>query len=170
VVYDNLLEDLTPGQARVVIAHELAHARNDDVLLGTALGSLGAVGGVALLALILESPRVRRRAAVAGAADPASVALVLALVAVGSFVVSPVQSTVSRAVEARADRVSIETTRDGPTFVAMQRKLALSSLADPSPPALSQLWWGSHPTVLERAGLPRALQAAARGSSLEPPQ
>ena len=65
VVYDNLLDDLTPGQARVVIAHELAHARNDDVVLGTALGSLGAVGAVALLALVLDSPWVRRRAAVA---------------------------------------------------------------------------------------------------------
>ena len=34
----------------------------------------------------------------------------------------------------------------------------LSSLG----PALSQLWWGSHPTVLQRAGLPASMRAAER--------
>ena len=66
----------------------------------------------------------------------------------------------SRAIEARADRSSLEATRDDATFVRMQRRLALTSLADPTPPELSQFWWGSHPTVLQRAGLPRSLEAA----------
>lgn len=162
VVYDNLLRDLTPGEARAVIAHELGHAKNDDVVLGTALGSVGAVGGVALLALLMDRKWLRRRSGVGGMADPAAVALVLAMVAVGGFLVSPVQNTVSRAIEARADRVSLQTTHAGPTFVAMQRRLALTSLADPDPPALSQLWSGSHPTVLQRAGLPASIRAAAR--------
>jgi STE24 endopeptidase len=35
-------------------------------------------------------------------------------------------------------------------------------LADPTPPALSQLWWGTHPTVLQRAGLPASLSRARR--------
>jgi STE24 endopeptidase len=162
VVYDNLLRDLTPAEGRVVIAHELGHAKNDDVALGTALGAVGSVGAVAVLALLLESPTLRRWSGASGAADPAAVALVLALTAVGGFVVSPAQNTVSRAIEARADRVSIQTTHADADFVRLQRELALSSLADPTPPALSQLWWGSHPTVLERAGLPRSLRAAGR--------
>jgi phosphatidyl-myo-inositol dimannoside synthase len=148
VVYDNLLKEASPAEARVVIAHELGHAKNDDVVIGTVLGSVAAVGAVALLALVLDSDRLRRRSGTAGAADPAAVALVLALAAVGTFAASPVQNTISRAIEARADRVSIETTHDGATFVSLQRRLALSSLNDPSPPWLSQLWWGSHPTVL----------------------
>lgn len=158
VVYDNLLDELTPAQARVVIAHELGHAKNDDVVTGTALAAVGAVGGVALLALLLDSRRLRRRAGTTGAGDPAAVLTVLALVAIGGFVVSPVQNTVSRAIEARADRVSIETTGADATFVQMQRRLALTSLADPSPPWLSQLWFGSHPTVLQRAGLPASMR------------
>jgi STE24 endopeptidase len=160
VVYDNLLDQLSPAEARVVIAHELAHARNDDVVTGTALGAVGAVAGVALLALLLDSRRVRRWSGTHGPADPAAVVLLLALAGVGGFLVSPVQNTVSRAIEARADRVSIEVTREGPTFVRMQRRLALTSLADPSPPVLSQVWWGTHPTVLQRAGLPASLARA----------
>ena len=86
----------------------------------------------------------------------------LLLAGLGSFAVSPLQNTVSRAIEARADRTSIEVTHADRTFVQMQRRLALRSLADPTPPALSQLWWGSHPTVLQRAGLPRSLREAGR--------
>lgn len=160
VVYDTLLEDLTPAQARVVIAHELAHAKNRDVVTGTALAGVGAVAGVALLALLLDSSRLRRRTGTSGPADPSSVFLVLALVAVGGFLVSPVQNTVSRALEARADRVSIRATGADATFVQVQRRLALTSLSDPSPPWLSQLWWGSHPTVLQRAGLPESMRRA----------
>ena len=162
VVYDNLLKDLTPAQARVVIAHELGHAKHRDVLRGTSLAAVGGVGAVALLALLLDDERVRRRARVSGAADPAVVALVIALAGVGGFVLSPLQNTASRAIEARADRTSLETTHADATFVQMQRRLALTSLADPTPPTWSQLWWGSHPTVLQRAGLPKSLREADR--------
>jgi STE24 endopeptidase len=160
VVYDNLLKDLTPSQARVVIAHELGHAKNDDVLIGTTLGAVGSVFAVALLALILDSSWVRWRAHVTGAADPAAVALLLAWAALGGFLVSPAQNTISRAIEARADRVSIQTTHHSKVFIEMQHRLAVTSLADPTPPAVSQFWWGSHPTALQRAGLPASLRAA----------
>lgn len=162
VVYDNLLEDLPPDQARVVVAHELAHAEHHDVLVGTTLGALGSVLGACVLALALDTRWVRRRSGTAGAADPASLAALLALVAVGALVSSPVQNTISRAVEARADRESIAATRSDATFVAMQRQLSASALHDPTPPPWSQLWFGSHPTVLERAGLPSSLRRAAR--------
>jgi STE24 endopeptidase len=160
VVYDNLLNDLSPDEARVVIAHELGHAKNNDVVLGTALGAVGSVGGVALLALLMDTDRLRRWSATTAPGDAAAVALVLALVAVGGFLVSPAQNTVSRAIEARADRVSIETTGADATFVRMQQQLSLRSLADPTPPRLSQFWWGTHPTVLQRAGLPASLRHA----------
>ncbi len=162
VVYDTLLQQLSPAEARVVVAHELGHARHRDVLLGTGLGAVGAVAGVALLALLLDRPGLRRRAGVRGAGDPAAVALLMALLAAGGFLVSPAQNTVSRAIEARADRASLEATHEGDVFVRMQKQLALASLSDPTPPALSQFWWGSHPTVLQRAGLPASLAAAAR--------
>jgi STE24 endopeptidase len=160
VVYDNLVDQLSAAEARVVVAHELGHARYGDVLLGTTLGSVATVGGVALLALLLDGRRLRARAGVQGAADPAVVVVVLVLVAIGGLAASPVQNTVSRAIEARADRASLQATGAGTTFVRMQRRLALTSLADPTPPRLNQLWFGSHPTVLQRAGLPRALARA----------
>ena len=160
VVYDNLLKGLPPDQARVVIAHELAHAKHNDVVIGTLLGAAGSVLGVSLLALLLDSRVLRRRAGVTGPTDPAVVALVLALTALGTLAASPVQNAASRAIEARADRTAIAATGQDRVFVDMQHEIAVRGLSDPTPPRLSQFWFGSHPTVLERAGLPSSLQAA----------
>jgi len=159
VLYDNLVEERPLDEVSVIVAHELAHAANHDVLVGTALGAAGAVLGVSLLALALDSARLRRRAGVSPR-DATVVPLVLALVAVGTLLSSPVQSTISRAIEVRADRDALAATGESDTFVAMQRELALASLNDPSPPAWSQFWWGTHPTVLQRAGLPASLERA----------
>ena len=134
VVYDTLVNGLSRREAMSVIAHELAHAKNHDVLLGTSLGALGGAAGVGLLALLLDSDLLRRRSAARGAADPAAAALVLALVAVGGLLASPVSNSISRAIEARADRVAIEAIGDPAAFVSMQRQLAIEAIHDPTPP------------------------------------
>ena len=162
VVYDTLLQQAPPDEVESVVAHELAHAKNHDVLIGTVLGSVGLVAGVAVLALLLDSRRLRGWADVSGPADPSVVALVLALVAVGSFLTSPAVNGVSRAIEARADRGALAATHDPAAFIRMQRRLALEALHDPTPPRLSQLWFGSHPTAVQRAGLPASLGEAGR--------
>ena len=50
----------------------------------------------------------------------------------GTLLASPVQNTISRAVEARADRASLEATGDYPGFEKMQLQLATRSLSDPT--------------------------------------
>lgn len=157
VVYDTVLEGLSEPEVRVIVAHELAHAQHHDVLVGTSLGALGAGFGVGLLGLLLRRRGLLDRAGATGAGDPRVVPLVLALAAVGALAASPIENTISRAVEARADRTSLVATDDLATFTTMQRQLALRSLADPTPPRLSQFWFGSHPTVLQRIGLARAV-------------
>jgi STE24 endopeptidase len=160
VVYDNLLRDAPRREVLVVVAHELGHAHHQDVAIGTALGVSGGVVGVGLLGLLLRSPRLLRRAGATGPADPAVLPLVLALVAVGTFLASPIQNGISRDIEARADRASLRATGDLDAFVALQRRLAVSSLADPTPPPWSQLWFGTHPTALQRIGIAQALERA----------
>ena len=123
VVYDNLVEDLPEDQALSVVAHELAHARHDDVVTGSVLGAAGAVFGVGLLALVRRCRRPRRRRRSMG--DPAVVPLVLALLAVGTLLASPVENAISRQIETRADVDALRATRDPQAFVAMQRQLAL---------------------------------------------
>lgn len=163
VLYDTLVKDVPERETLVVVAHELGHAHYDDVLVGTSLAALGVVAGSGLLGLLLGSRRLARRAGLdasvpgVSAAQPEVVALLLALSATGSLLVSPVQNTISRAVEARADRASLSATGDTEGFVKMQVALSTRSLSDPTPPAWSQFWFGSHPTMLQRVGMARAL-------------
>ena len=91
--------------------------------------------------------------------DPAVVPLVLALLALGTLLSSPIENGISRLIETRADVDALEVTHDADSFVEVQRQLALRSLADPTPPAWSQLWFGSHPTGLTRIAIAEQLSA-----------
>ncbi len=146
VVYDNLVDDVDEREVLAVVAHELGHARHDDVLVGSLLGASGALLAVGLLGLVGG-----------GVGDPRRVPRVLALVAVATLLSSPVQNGISRRIETRADVDSLRTTRDPEGFIALQEDLATTSLADPTPYAVSQFWFGSHPTALQRIALARRI-------------
>ena len=60
VLYDNLVNDVPEDETLSVVAHELAHAKHDDVLTGSLLGAAGAVFGVGLLALLVGAAGERR--------------------------------------------------------------------------------------------------------------
>ena len=161
VVYDTLLEQATDDEVALVVAHELGHAERRDVLVGTLLGALGAAAAVCALALLLSWPPLRRRAG-EGMHDPRAVPLVLALVAVTSFVVAPAANLVSRRVEARADVHALDLTGDVPTFVAAQQRLALTNLSDLDPHPLAYALFATHPSTTERLALARAWERQQR--------
>jgi len=155
VLYDNLVRDVPEDQVLSVVAHELSHARHDDVLTGSLLGAAGSVLGIGLLGMVIE--RRRRRAhgpeMQRTAGDPAVVPLVLALVAVASLLASPIQNGISRRIETRADVDALLATQDPQAFIEVQRQLASRSLADLTGPAWTQFWFGSHPTTRERIAI-----------------
>lgn len=153
VLYDNLVADDVPrGEVVSVVAHELAHAKHDDVLLGTALGALAALGVGGLLGLLADLLRRRGRP---GLGDVRAVPMLLALAALATVLAAPVQNGISRQIETRADVTALRSTNAPQPFVDLQHRLAIRSLADPTPPPWSQWWFGSHPTVLQRIALAR---------------
>ena len=158
VVYDTVLSSLSDPEIESIVAHELGHAKHQDVLVGTVLGAVGGAFGIGLLGLLVADDRLLRRAGARDVGDPRVLPLLFALIAAGTLLASPVQNTMSRAVEARADRTALEVTHDPQTFIAMQKALSLRSLADPTPPRISQFWFGSHPTVLQRIGMAEELR------------
>jgi STE24 endopeptidase len=155
VVYDTVLEELPDAEIESIVAHELGHVANDDVLTGTLVGALGAAAGVAALGWLVSLAPLRRRTGAERSGDPRIIPLVLFLMAVGTLVSTPVQNLVSRHIEARADIHALDLTRDPGTFIAMQRELAVTNLSEPDPPAVLQWLFGSHPTTAQRVGLAR---------------
>jgi len=155
VVDDTALAHLPPRELRLIVAHELGHAKRGDVLYGTLLGALGAALAVGVLGLALRWRPLLARAGVDDPADPRSVALLLALVAVMTAGAGPVQLLVSRRIEARADVHALDLTHDPVGFARMQRQLAVTNLSDLDPDPLVYGLFGSHPTPPERIALAR---------------
>ncbi|NYD45527.1 STE24 endopeptidase [Actinomadura luteofluorescens] len=171
VLYDTLLKS-PPAQVESIVGHELGHAKRDDVLWGTLVGALGVAGALCLLYLLTTSPRLLRRAGLdpdatgsgatgrdarsgGGAADPRSIALLLALVTAGTTLAAPVQNLVSRRIEARADAHALNLTRDPATFVSMQHALSVRNISDLDPDAAEYLLWLTHPSGPDRIAMAR---------------
>jgi STE24 endopeptidase len=150
VVYDTLLDSSSPEEVQLVVAHELGHAKNNDVLHGTLIAALGAAAGVAVLALLLGWPALLQRSGAGGAGDPAVVALLVTLTSYGAFLVMPVENLVSRHIEARADVHSLDLTHDPAGVVDLERRLAITNLSQLQPNRWLYAWFGSHPTTVDR--------------------
>lgn len=158
VVYDTLLAKAPPAEVRLVVAHELGHAKRNDVRTGTLIGALGAAAACCLAYLLLTWPWLLARAGVRGAQDGRSVALLLAIIALGGLLTLPMQSLVSRRIEARADVHSLDLTRDPASFVDSEKRLAITNLSELAPNPFVYTVFFSHPSGPERIALARDWQ------------
>jgi STE24 endopeptidase len=162
VVYDTLLREAPPAEVESVVAHELGHARDRDVVTGTLIGALGAAAAVCALYLLGSWTGLLRRAGVESLAEPRAVALLLAITTVAGLVAGPLQNAVSRRIEARADRHALALTHDPATFAAMQARLSQVNLGDPDPNPVEYTLFASHPSTVQRMAAARAWSRSGR--------
>jgi STE24 endopeptidase len=156
VVYDTLLRQASDREVELVVAHELGHAKRQDVLVGTTIAALLAAAGVCGLFLLLGSRRVLEHVGASSAGDPRVLPLVLLLAAAVPLLLAPLTNLVSRHVEARADLHSLELTGDVPTFVTAEQRLARTNLSDLDPNPVVYALFFSHPSSPERIAMARA--------------
>jgi STE24 endopeptidase len=158
VLYDNLLDDFSRDEVRLVVAHELGHVRYDDVprgLLWLAIVTPFGLFAASRITLRLAPSQEER-------AGPAVLpALALAVTAM-ALVITCVSNQLSRRVEARADSFALELTHESDAFISFQRRIALQNVSDPDPWGWSSFLLGTHPTTLHRIG---AGVAETRGGS-----
>lgn len=155
VIYDTLLAVSTPAEIRLVVAHELGHAKRFDVLRGTLLGAVAVAAVVCALFLLLNWQPLLRRAGGVRLADGSAIALAIAITTVLAALSAPLGNLVSRRIEARADVHALDLTRDPATFIASERSLALTNLASLQPPRLAYLLFATHPSTAKRIALAR---------------
>jgi STE24 endopeptidase len=113
-----------------------------------------------LFARSLAEPLSRRTGFAPG--SPGSIPAYALGLAVAALVIGFVGNQLSRQIEASADSFALSETHDPKAFIQLQRKLALSSVADPDPPAVPQFLLGSHPTTVQRIGAALAWERGAR--------
>jgi STE24 endopeptidase len=148
ILWNTLVDRFEQDETAVVLAHELGHHSRNHLPKNLAWYALFALPGAFLIAWATRSR--------GGMREPAAVPLAL-LVLVGLQVLAlPVQNAITRNMEAEADWVALETTRDPDAARRLWRGFAEGALADPSPPTWSYLMVDSHPSMVKRVAMVEA--------------
>jgi STE24 endopeptidase len=148
VIYDNLLKEFSPGEVELVLAHELGHVHYDDVPHG--LLYLLIVAPFGMLAAARLAERLAPRDSLGTAAAVPAVVLAVGIMAPA---ITTISNQLSRGVEQRADQFSLELTDEPNTFIGFQKRIAITNVSDPDPPALVRFLLGTHPSTIQRIGL-----------------
>jgi STE24 endopeptidase len=149
VFWDTLLaEPYTPGEQKVVLAHELAHHSSEHLPKG--------IGWFAIFAVPCAWILMRVTRGRGGMGRPEAIPLALLVVAVLQLALAPAQNWLSRRMEAEADWKALQVTRDPASLEGLMVNLADTSLGDPDPPGWTQLFLRTHPTLADRVAMARA--------------
>jgi STE24 endopeptidase len=152
VLWDTLLDGrFTPGEVKVVIAHELGHAKREHILKSIAWYALFAFPGAWIIS------RVTRRRG--GMGEPAAVPLALLTLVVLELLALPLQNAITRHMEAEADWRALQTTHDPKDAESLFEKFVPTTLEDPAPPTWEYLLGENHPTIDQRIAMARAWKA-----------
>lgn len=159
VLFDTLLNQLTPGQILGVLAHELGHWRRHHVLqrllLMAALGLL-----LAFTAFRLSGWEGLPGLVGASAASMPARLLILGFIgSLVSFVLTPLSAWWSRRHEWEADRFASELSGAPTELADALVKLSRENLANLHPHPWYAAFYYSHPQVTERVRTLRALKS-----------
>ena len=150
VLYDTLLRSGNEDETAFVVAHELGHQRESHVVKSLLISSAGLLAGFAALKVLSSREGLWEWGGASGIGDLRAIPLLLLFALVAGLLALPVQNTVSRSFEVKADEIALELTADPDTAVRSFRRLALSNLADLRPPRIAVFWLFSHPPVADR--------------------
>jgi STE24 endopeptidase len=152
VLFDTLLEQSSPAETKLVVAHELGHRRARHVLKGTLLAMATTAGFVFLLWAVIGRP------------EASEIPLIFLLAAALQLVALPLGAALSRRWERVADRFALDLMGDAGVFEEAFRTLALANLSDLDPPRALYYALFSHPTIPERIEFGRRWQPPVTSS------
>jgi STE24 endopeptidase len=151
ILGDTLINEFTPDEIETVLAHELGHHVNRDILLGIVFGTLST-----LVSLYLASLALNWAVGVfgfTGPADPAAMpALMLILTLYGLFTM-PLQNVFSRWRERLADLYALRATNQPQAMASAMTRLANQNLAEVDPEKWVVFLFYSHPPLEERIAM-----------------
>jgi STE24 endopeptidase len=143
-----LMPPFDEDEQRVVLGHELAHHSQDHLPEGIGWFAIFAIPGAFVLVL---ATRAR-----GGMGEPAAIPLALLVAALFSLAAAPLQNIITRRMEAEADWMALEVTRDPDALEGLMVGLADTTLSDPDPPGWIHLMTGTHPALQDRVAMARA--------------
>ncbi|HWS72669.1 MAG TPA: M48 family metalloprotease, partial [Thermoanaerobaculia bacterium] len=152
VMWDTLLAKMTREEVLAVMAHEMGHYKLHHLWKGLAFAML-----TSLIITLTLQPATERliarygaRWGIASPADPAALPLILAIVSLTMFLLSPAINGFSRHVEHEADIFGLELTHLREPMATALVKLTEDSKSIPNPNPFIEWWRYSHPSAEKR--------------------
>ena len=165
VTIDSTIAGASTAELRALVGHELGHVKRNHLLKGVLW--FGVIGVPAFLLVLWAAERLCRRYAGAHLGTRA-VPVVLALAVTAATVLTPVENLISRRIEAEADWAGLKATRDPAGMEALQKRLTLANLSNPSPPQWAVWLLFDHPPVMERIAVARNYSSSGESGSSAP--
>lgn len=147
---DNLMNRGAPAEVLAVLGHEMGHYVLNHVYKSLAFFAAVILGGFALIAWSFERLRsgIGRGWGIRGVGDPAGLPLAIALFSIYGFLLTPVQNTVTRTMEAEADAFGLNAAREPDGFA--EAALHLSEYRKMRPGPIEEVLFYDHPSGWNR--------------------
>ena len=168
VLWDTLVRKLEPREVLAVLGHEMGHYVLRHVPKGIAAAAALVLAGLWLVhgasGAVLR--RFGGRFGFSRLEEPASLPLILLLLSLAFFLLSPIALAYSRYQEHEADRFELEVMRDNRASATAFVKLQQENLSNPRPGRLYKFWRASHPPLGERIDFANTYRPWERGEPL----
>ncbi|WP_166243462.1 M48 family metallopeptidase [Paenibacillus turpanensis] len=151
VLWDTLIKALSVDETTFVTAHEIGHYINHDIWRAFAFTIIVAFFAYRLIFHYYFRMLLRwgRKWKIRTSADLAALPMLLLVVSIVSFTLTPIHNAYSRHLERQADEVAAQLQHPEAGIRALQ-KLAIHSKAEVNPPLILHFWFDSHPRLVER--------------------
>lgn len=160
VVTDTMLRAYTPDETESVLAHELGHQRFHDLWTGMGVGALISLAMWVVAAFAYAS--TYRAFGIASLGDMAGLPLLVLYSGIVSTALGPPELWWSRRRESRADRFSLEITRNPEAFASAMVKLHDQNLSIAHPRPWERWLLYSHPPGRDRIEAARSFESGRR--------
>lgn len=153
ILSDTLLQQYSPDEVEVILAHELGHHLHRDIPKFIAVQAVMILLAFYLAALVLKASLVPF--GFQGIADVAAFPLLFLSLAAFGMVVTPLINAYSRYVETSADEAALELTANPQAFVTAMTKLTDQNLIVANPGRWVEFLFYDHPPYTRRVDLAR---------------
>lgn len=167
VIWDTTIKKLTDRETLCVLAHEMGHYVMNHIWKGIILGGILSI----FIFYIVNKAAIfvinNSNFGFSKIYDIASLPLLIILLNLVLFIVTPAINSYSRYTELEADRFELELTKDNEAAVSSTIKLHQNSLILPSPGIIYKLWNCDHPTFEERVEFANSYKPWEKGEPLK---
>jgi len=155
---DTLVQEFTPDEIEVVLAHEIGHYVHRDTFKLIGVNLL-----VTVISFFITSIFFNRLVVffgLNGVSDVAALPLLLLSFIFLSMILLPAQNGMARFLEHEADVFSVDATKNAAAFISVMKRLGEKNLSEFSPPKIKEIFLYDHPHLSKRIAWAESLLAS----------